>query len=166
MLLVAFMALAAGVLVQSVMRDGAVNNASPKLTDFSFPDAADHVQAISQWQGKVLVINFWATWCPPCLQEIPEFIKLQAEYQHLGLQFVGVAIDDKQSVAAYLQGININYPILIAGDEGIGVSKQFGNILNAVPYTVIVNRLGQVIHRLPGEISREKLVELVTPLIN
>ena len=78
---------------------------------------------------------------------------------------MGVAIEDKQPVSEYLKGVNINYPVLIAGDSGIELSQQLGNIINAVPFTVIVNQLGQVVHRQPGVLSAEKLLDVITPLI-
>jgi len=161
----AILALTAGLLVQRTVSTSVEKEEVAKLLEFSFPDVSEQMQSISQWRGKVLVINFWATWCAPCLKEIPEFIKLQAEYQQQGLQFIGVAIEDKQSMSVYLQGNKINYPVLIAGDAGIGLAHQLGNIIDAVPFTVIVNREGQVVYRQPGELSVDKLLSVVTPLI-
>ena len=132
---------------------------------FSFPDTKGQMQAVEQWQGKVLVINFWATWCGPCLKEIPEFIQWQKAYQSQNLQFVGIAIDDQQSVTEYLKTIPINYPILIAGDAGSQLSHQLGNLINAVPFTLIVNEQGKIVHRQFGELSKEKFLELVESLL-
>jgi thiol-disulfide isomerase/thioredoxin len=164
--LVALVALAAGLAVQKFIREP-VENPAPvqQALDFNFPDVNDNMLAISAWRGKVLVINFWATWCAPCLQEIPEFMKLQAEYQDRGLQFVGVAIDEKQPVQAYLQKVGINYPVMVAGDAGIALSQQLGNVINAVPFTLMVNKSGQVVHRQPGELSNEQILEYVQPLL-
>ncbi len=81
------------------------------------------------------------------------------------MQFIGIAIEDKQSVVEYLKTININYPILIGEDEGISLSYQLGNIINAVPFTLLVNKQGQIIHRQPGEISRDDILEIIKPLI-
>lgn len=158
-------ALMAGVLAQQALHPEVESTEATKPLDFSFPDVSDKPQAISQWRGKVLVINFWATWCPPCLAEIPEFIRLQSEYQARGLQFIGVAIEDKQEVLDYLKSIPINYPILIAGDAGIGLSRQLGNIIDAVPFTVVVDQAGAIVYRQPGELSSEKLREVLMPLM-
>ena len=84
------------------------------LPEFSLPDTTGTIHSISEWQGKILVINFWATWCPPCLKEIPEFIQLQAEYADQNVQLIGIAIDEPELVDDYISFININYPILIA----------------------------------------------------
>ncbi|MCK5828678.1 MAG: TlpA family protein disulfide reductase [Methylococcales bacterium] len=135
------------------------------LIDFSLPDLTGKQRNITEWQGKIRIINFWATWCPPCLKEIPEFIKLQNEFKSNNIQFIGIAIEDSQSVKEYLDTININYPILVGGDEAIALSHQLGNIVNAVPFTVFVNPRGQVIHRQPGEIDRDNLIKIITPLL-
>ncbi len=133
--------------------------------EFSLPDLTGKQRSISEWKGKIRIINFWATWCPPCLKEMPEFIKLQNEFNDKGLQFIGIAIEDQQSVEQYLSKININYPILIGEDDGIALSQQLGNIVNAVPFTVVTNQQGQIIHRHPGEFSREQILEIITPLM-
>jgi thiol-disulfide isomerase/thioredoxin len=164
MAVLAVIALSAGVFVQKAL-PLSVRHDEARPLEYSFPDTAEMLQPLGQWQGKLLVINFWATWCAPCLKEIPEFIKLQAQYQSRGLQFVGIAVDDKQAVLHYLQGININYPMLIAGDGGIGFARKMGNIINAVPYTVIVNPVGQIVYRQPGEISLDNLQQIIAPLL-
>ena len=158
--LIALSALAAGVFVQKntqtpVAPVAAVVATQPEV-DFGFPDVND----------KLLSIKDWATWCAPCLQEIPEFIKLQAEYQARGLQFIGVAIDEKQPVQEYLQRVGINYPVMVAGDAGIAVSQELGNVINALPFTLIVNQAGQIVHRQPGELSNAQILEQVTPLLS
>jgi len=164
-LLVAILATAAGYKLQhNVSETKPLEPASAELT-FAFPDLNGNLQNAQQWRGKILLINFWATWCGPCLKEIPEFIQLQQEYQDQNLQFIGIAIDDRQAVADYLQRIKINYPILIAGDTGSLLSHQLGNIINAVPFTVIVNPQGQIVHRQPGVLSKSQFLEVVQPLL-
>ncbi|MCK9607417.1 MAG: TlpA family protein disulfide reductase [Methylomonas sp.] len=164
-LIVAGIALAAGFLWHQQNRPAvAVETASPGL-HFQFPDADGRLQAVSQWRGKILVINFWATWCPPCLKEIPEFIQWQQAYRAKNLQFVGIAIEDRDAVSVYLQGIAINYPILIAGDEGSVLAHQLGNIINAVPFTVIVDQQGRIVHRQPGELTKEQFLQVIEPLM-
>ena len=141
-----------------------IQQATP-LPDFSLPDTSGTITPISNWQGKLLIINFWATWCPPCLKEIPEFIALQSEYAEQNVQFIGIAIDDPLLVEDYLSFIDINYPILIAETEGSSLSQKLGNIINAIPFTVIVNQQSQIVFRHPGELSKQKLRELIEPLI-
>jgi len=161
---VSALALVGGIFVQNLPVKNGINTAIPALK-INLPDSAGKQRSISEWQGKIQIINFWATWCPPCLKEIPEFIKLQAEYQDKNVQFIGIAIEDQAAVEQYLKTTPVNYPMLIAGDEGISLSQQLGNIVNAVPFTLIVNQQGQIIHRQPGELSNEKIIEIITPLL-
>ena len=134
------------------------------LMEFSLADISGNIHSISEWQGKILIINFWATWCPPCLKEIPEFIELQSEYAEQNVQFIGIAIDKPHLVDDYLSFIDINYPILIAETEGGRLSHKLGNTFDAIPYTIIVNQQSQIIFRHPGELSKQKLHELIDPL--
>ncbi len=129
------------------------------LPAFNLPDLSGHQHNISEWQGKILVINFWATWCSPCRKEIPDFIALQEQYADKGVQFIGIALEDKEPVAEYVAAAKINSPILLGGDQGIALARQLGNNADAVPYTIIVNRQGQIIHRHSGEFSKEQLVQ-------
>lgn len=165
LVVVAVLALAVGILLQSNRYSSAQPEAVSPALNFSFPDIHGQEQPVSQWRGKILVVNFWATWCPPCLKEIPAFIELQQAYQNKNVQFVGIAIEDRQPVADYMQRTSFNYPVLIAGDNGSVLSRQLGNIIGAVPFTVIVNPQGQIIHRQPGELTKEQFLQIVQPLL-
>ncbi len=136
------------------------------LPEFNLPDLSDRQHNISEWSGKILVINFWATWCPPCLKEIPDFVTLQEQYAAKGLQFIGIAIEDKQAVAEYAAKTKINYPVLLGGDNGIALAHQLGNNVDAVPYTLIVDKQGQIIYQHPGELAKDKILEVIAPLLN
>lgn len=162
--IIAIIALSGGIFAQRLSKNDQNKNLDP-LPEVSLPDLSGQQRNLSEWRGKVLIINFWATWCPPCRREIPEFIALQKELGHAGLQFIGIAIEEKEPVAEYLTFIGINYPMLIAGDAGIALSSQFGNRIGAVPFTVVVDRTGNIVHRHPGEITRNQLLEVVTPLL-
>ncbi len=135
------------------------------LTEFTLADLAGKHHNISEWKEKIRILNFWASWCPPCLKEIPEFIKIQDEFAEQGIQFIGIAVEDKHSVAEYIKSNPVNYPILIAGDAGIALSRQLGNAVNTVPFTLIVNRNNQIIYRQAGEMSRAKMLELIKAIL-
>ena len=138
----------------------------PLLSDFSLNDVSGKQHNIIEWQGKIRIINFWATWCPPCIKEIPEFVSLQEQYASKGLQFIGIAIDDEVSVKEYLVKTKINYPILIADLEGIALAHQLGNSVDAVPYTLIVDQQGTIIHQHGGAFSKEQIIEVISPILN
>ncbi len=122
---------------------------------FTLPDLAGRIHNVSEWNGKVLVVNFWATWCPPCRREIPDFMELQQTYANRGVQFVGIAIDNAAKVQDYADTLGIEYPILVGEEQAIKVAKQYGNRFGALPYTAIVDRNGRIINTYRGEVSRE-----------
>ncbi|MDD5462290.1 MAG: TlpA disulfide reductase family protein [Methylococcales bacterium] len=163
-IIVALLALGGGIVTKELLSKTAQTSQSP-LPEFNLPDVSGNPHSISEWQGKILIINFWATWCTPCRKEIPEFIALQEQYAARGLQFIGIAIDDQDAVKKYLTSIKINYPILIGDVTGISLAHQLGNSIDAVPFTIIVDRQGQIVHRHPGEFSKEQITEIITPLI-
>jgi len=132
--------------------------------NFSLPDLENKLHSNSEWDGKVVVVNFWATWCPPCVAEIPLFIELQKKYGKQGLQFVGVAIDDAESVKNFADAMGINYPILLEQKRGT-VAQSFGNSLGALPFTAVVNRQGAIVDKQMGGISRQELMTMIQPLL-
>jgi len=162
---VAVLALGGGIIARGLLSPTDQTSVM-SLPDFTLPDVSGQPHAISEWQGKLRVINFWATWCGPCLKEIPEFIALQEQFANKGLQFIGIAVDSPEAVASYLSSININYPILVGDMPAISIAHQLGNNIDAVPFTVIVNQQGQIIHQHAGEFSKEQLLEVISPLFN
>lgn len=134
------------------------------LPAFSFPDIDEKMHSISEWKDKTLVINFWATWCQPCLKEIPAFVQLQTHYAKQNVQFIGIAIDELPAVMRYKNTTGMNYPVLISSEwEGFNLAQQLGNNSNVVPYTVVVNSTGEIIYRHAGEVKKEELVAVIAP---
>ncbi len=132
------------------------------LPEFSFPDVDEKMHSISEWKGKTLVINFWATWCQPCLKEIPAFLQLQTQYGKQNVQFIGIAVDEVSAVISYKNKAVINYPILISSEwESFNLAQQLGNNSNTVPYTVVVNSTGKIIYRHAGEVKKEDLESVI-----
>lgn len=132
---------------------------------FTLNDLHDQPHASSEWQGKVRMINFWASWCPPCVREIPAFIKLQEAYKNQGLVIIGIALDNKQSVIDFTDPLDINYPILMAQKAGIPLAKAYGNRLGVLPYTVIVDKDGNIIYTHRGELTYNVAEEVIKPLL-
>lgn len=158
----AVIALASGIAVQRLT---AAASEPQTLPEAVLPDTADVQHTLSEWKGKVLIINFWATWCPPCRQEMPEFVRLQEEYGDKGLQFVGIAIEEKDPVEKFARSLGVNYPILIDEANGVELSVQMGNIIGALPYSVVVDRSGKIVYTHPGLFLREQVLEIVSPLL-
>ncbi|MGZ5006405.1 MAG: TlpA family protein disulfide reductase [Methylobacter sp.] len=164
-IIAAIIALALGITTRHLFPSVEKNDVGV-LPEFNLPDLSGRQHAISEWKGKILVINFWATWCPPCLKEIPDFIALQEQYAAKDVQFIGIALEDKQPVVEYAAKTKINYPILLGGDNGIALAQQLGNNVGAVPYTLVIDRQGQILYRHPGELSKEKILDIIAPLLN
>ncbi len=112
--------------------------------DFSARDLNDKTRNIKEWRGKVVLLNFWATWCGPCIAEIPELIQLQKTYGAQGLQVVGVAVDNKQAVSQFAVKHGMNYPILIGGSDAAELSKRYGNKLGVLPFSAFIDREGVI----------------------
>jgi peroxiredoxin len=148
--------------VTSSDRDQIIGSMRP---EFTLSDVAGKLRNINEWDGKVLAINFWATWCPPCIKEIPEFIEIQHKYQKQGLQFIGIALQRPEEVTEFIKEYGMNYPVLAGEMEVIKIAESYGNDIGALPYTVIVDRKGLIhfIKRGPldGEIAEATISKLL-----
>lgn len=164
--LVAMAAAGAGIWV-GVSRQAAVPTAtaSDALFALNLPDLENKPQSLNQWRGKVLVVNFWATWCAPCREEIPIFVKLQEKYRTQGLQFIGISIDQADKTSEFSRNFGINYPSLIGTFDTIDISRQAGNKAQALPYTVILDRKGKIVATELGGLTQEKLEAWVNSLL-
>jgi len=135
------------------------------LPDFTLTDLEGKPRSAGQWAGKVLVLNFWATWCPPCRKEIPGFIALQNELGAKGLQFVGIAIDDPAAVRRFAAETEFNYPILVGDSNALKLSQQLGNRLQGLPFSVIFDRDGHVRYSTVGGLASQTLRDKAGPLL-
>jgi thiol-disulfide isomerase/thioredoxin len=131
------------------------------LLAIALPDADGTSQPLAQWKGKLLVVNFWATWCAPCREEMPLFVKAQREHGPSGVQFVGIAIDEATKAKQFATEVGLNYPSLIGGYGAMELSKTLGNTVMALPFTVVVNREGQIAFTQLGPIKPDVLEHLV-----
>jgi peroxiredoxin len=132
---------------------------------FSMQDTSDKLHNIKEWDGKVILLNFWATWCPPCRREIPAFISMYEKYHDKGFMIVGVALDTKQNAIDFVDPMGINYPILVGEQNGIALTQEYGNDLGVLPYTVIIDRKGVIRHTVRHELSLQQAEQLITPLL-
>jgi thiol-disulfide isomerase/thioredoxin len=163
-LVAATAALLAGIYAGSE-RSGASAPASPAVTAeavanlfaSSLDDVAGKPQSFSRWQGRTLVVNFWATWCPPCREEMPAFARLQDRHAARGVQFVGIALDTADNVRAFAEAHPVNYPLLIGGPAGVDLARQFGNTRLLLPYTLLIAPNGDLRLVRAGPISESEL---------
>lgn len=135
------------------------------LMNQSLPDLDNQPRKLSDWRGKIVVANFWATWCGPCREEIPEFVQLQHQYRAKGVQFVGIAVDNRKQVADFAKRFGINYPVLQAEETGLAMMPLAGNTLGGLPFTFIVNRDGKIVATAPGRIAKARLEAALQPLL-
>lgn len=138
---------------------------SLKRQDFSLPDLNGQQHTLSQWNNKVVLLNFWATWCPPCRREMPDFIEVYNQYKDKDFIVIGVGIDDQEKVAQFVKHLGVNYPILVGGKTAMQVSYQYGNNSGALPYSIIIDKQGIIRYRAGGLISKNKLISQIEPLL-
>lgn len=136
-----------------------------KLLQTTLPDLEGQKVRIADWRGKTLVVNFWATWCAPCREEIPALVRTQAKYGARGLQIIGVALDDKVRVEPFAKEMRINYPTLLAGIDGLELAAAAGNKVGALPFTVYIDRQGAIVRAELGGVDDAKLAEHIEPLL-
>ncbi|HYN53372.1 MAG TPA: TlpA disulfide reductase family protein [Methylotenera sp.] len=119
-------------------------------------------QALSQYKGKIIVLNFWATWCPPCREEMPELSQLHQEYVNKNVVVLGVAIDEIGLVKEFAKATPVSYPLFAAEDEGMALGNALGNNKGVLPYTIIIDTKGNVVKTYFGRVSKP----LLEPTLN
>src|SRR3569623_899133 len=123
-------------------------------------------RAVKEWDGKVLVVTFWATRGPHCKREITCFFALQQEFGAAGLQFIGVAGDDHGAVQDYVRTTRIDYPVLVGAEtHTIAIAEQYGNLAGVMPYTVIVDRSGRIAYVHYGELHEDLARQVISSLL-
>jgi len=120
------------------------------LYSTKLPDLQGHLQSLARWQGKIVVLNFWATWCEPCREEIPAFMRIQRTFAADGVVFIGIAVDTPDRVGAFVRSVGLDYPILLAENDGMELAGRAGDSAQALPFTAVVDRTGQVVRTRLG----------------
>ncbi len=165
LLAAALVALGAGYWASQLLRAPPAPAGAPGFIDVSGTDLDGKPRQLSEWRGKIIVLNFWATWCPPCKEEIPLFIATQAELGASGVQVIGVAVDDLPHVEAYQKQAGMNYPILIADTRVYKAMQDYGNVSTGLPFSVIIDPQGTVRHRKLGAFRGSELHDALAPLL-
>jgi peroxiredoxin len=132
--------------------------------EFAMMDIEGNIRNIKDWDGQIVLLNFWATWCPPCLEEIPDFIEIQQELDNRGFQIIGVAVDNEEDVREFANEMAMNYPVLAGEMEAIELSQRYGNTIGALPFSAIIDKNGKVTHTIMGELSKDHLITILKQL--
>lgn len=135
------------------------------LPEFSLTSMDGSIWHSGQRGQKILVLNYWATWCPPCRKEMPLFSQLQAEFANQDVQFIGIAIDDREAVQEFIDSHAVDFTILLGDMQAIALSERMGNRFSALPFTVIVDKGGKIVSSLAGSISERQLRPLLAELV-
>jgi peroxiredoxin len=168
---VAGIALAAGLLtyqsVQSAKTQAtmAATDAGQTVLALTLPDTDGVEQSLEQWRGNVMVVNFWATWCPPCIKEIPEFAAVSRRHADAPVQFVGISIDSLENVLEFDAQHQVPYPLLIGTHQTLRLFSELGNAPQAMPFTIILDREGSMRHVKLGTLSEDELEAKITALL-
>lgn len=153
----ALAALVAGITLAIRFSDSPAPLAANALFEQTFEDADGRPQPLNQWKGRLLVVNFWATWCAPCVDEMPELDVIHKDFAQRGVTVIGVAIDNSRAVKQFRDRLQLQLPLLVAGGAGNEVGKQLGNAAGVLPYTVLVNRRGEVSRAKLGRVREHEL---------
>lgn len=129
-----------------------------------YEDTQGQKQSLAQYKGQPVVVNFWATWCPPCVKEMPDLQSLSE--QHTQVQFVGLAIDTQRNVKKFLEKILVSYDLYVPGHAGVNDMRALGNHKAGLPFTLIIGADGDIQHRLLGQIDKQQVASILQKFQN
>ena len=158
----------AGYRLWSLTRTGAPAIESSILAELfntEFSDVNNQSRTLNSFKGKVIVLNFWATWCPPCRQEMPAFSKLQESLGNKGVQIIGIGIDSPSAIKEFALQFPVAYPLFVGGASGMELMRQLGNPTAALPYTFVFHRDGTPAFSHLGMLTEVSLGERINPLL-
>jgi len=133
------------------------------LPEFSMLDPDGEERHIDEWEGDILVINFWGTWCAPCREEVPLLIELQEEYADRDVTVLGIALDEAEPVKRFAEDFGINYPLLVGENKTLEVLEAFGSATLGLPHTFVVNREGKIVNFHLGLIEADDVEPMMAP---
>ena len=131
----------------------------------NFPNELGKNQALKQYENKIIVLNFWASWCEPCREEMPELSALHNEYKHRNVVVLGMAIEDVAAVNDFLKETKVSYPLFAADIQGMEIASQLGNNKGVLPYTVIISSNGSVVKSFFGRVTKALIEKTLQPLL-
>lgn len=131
-----------------------------------FPDTDGQLQAMEKWKGKIIIVNFWATWCPPCLEEMPELSNLQSQYKDQNVVVLGISSDELDKIRQFSAETPVSYPLLSGDIDAMNISESLGNNKGVLPYTVIIKPDGNIANTYFGLVNQSLLEETFLPLLS
>jgi thiol-disulfide isomerase/thioredoxin len=158
----------AGYRVWDVTRTGAPQLTPETLGRFfatEFSDLSNQPRTLGEYKGQVIVVNFWATWCPPCREEMPAFSRLQGSLGAKGVQFVGIGIDSPSAIKEFALQAPVSYPLLVGGTAGMDLMRELGNVNAGLPYTFVFKKSGEPAFAHLGMLSEASLEARLLPLL-
>jgi thiol-disulfide isomerase/thioredoxin len=136
-----------------------------ELLTAPFEDVSGASRSLREWQGRLLVCNFWATWCAPCREEVPMLVAVRDRFVSKSVEIVGIGIDDRLKIAEFAKTYHVTFPILVAGTGALDLMRRLGNVAGALPFTVVLDRRGSLVHRRLGMFTRAELEGVVERLL-
>lgn len=121
--------------------------------------------SLKTWQNKIIVLNFWATWCPPCREEMPELSKMQDEYKNQNLVIIGLSTEDLDTTKNFITEHPVSYPVLAGDMQAMTFAESLGNNQSILPYTVVIDEKGQLVKTFFGRVNQTLLEKTITPLL-
>jgi thiol-disulfide isomerase/thioredoxin len=154
---------ALALLLLLVFLPAAARSQTQEAPSVTLKDLRGRVHRLSDYKGKVVLLNFWATWCPPCRAEVPDLVRWQREYRHEGLQVVGITYPppDRAAVRSFVRRHQVTYPVLL-GSKG---TKALFDLSETLPFTVVIDREGRVREKIEGILLPDEFEEKVKPLL-
>ena len=166
LLIVAVLALLSTVyVIKQFVFSPAVNAPANILLDARFSTLDGKEVALKTWRNKVIVLNFWATWCPPCREEMPELSRMHDQYKNQKIMVIGLSTDDLETTKTYIKTNPVSYPVLAGDMQAMNFSESLGNTKGVLPYTVVVNERGKVIKTFFGRVNQPLLEKTLLPLL-
>jgi thiol-disulfide isomerase/thioredoxin len=147
----------AGLAWRNSQLDAVVHSAEAGLWGLEFATLQGGSMRMATLRGKPLVLNFWATWCPPCIEELPLISGFYQQKSSKGWQVLGLAVDQPEPVKRFLAHTPVTFPVVMAGMSGIELSRSLGNLSGALPFTVVLGSNGQVSYRKMGKVTADDM---------
>jgi len=135
------------------------------LLSATYADLSGRPRQLLEWRGSILLCNFWATWCAPCLEEMPMLADLREKYAAKGVEFVGIGIDPAAKLAEFARTHQIRYPLLVADAGVASLMRDLGNGPGGLPFSVILDRSGSLAYRRLGALTREEVEKVLVGLL-